>query len=529
MVESMGMSSKVRGLMMVAVALAAMKPLSADAGVIIVSELPLMHQTRTLSYQGVRAREELDDGAVSLILPDENRIVELHPKARSFEEKPLSAALGELSRVQRAIATEVRLLDESLKVRKGGEDTIAGLDCTHYRFDWQAHVATDHGKRNYRIQSDQCISTAPAALEARKAVMRHMRAIAGRFGEVLRPEDGEMWLFDTGRMFFGVSARKLIKEQVRIGGFPVFDETEIDFGGMLMEPVIRGVARQRAGRGNEASDKASADAEVRRMEKALARIQSPEFQAEMREAMRQLQDPKVQAELRQFMQPGQMQAMQQTMQDMAEGKGPVASMSEGKLRIISRVTSLKVTEIEASRLSPPVDYVWKAPEFSTPETQEPDTHDGDGALSRSRIERLLQEARTGAPPKGADRHYAPVPREAGPWMHFYREWEGVPYRWGGTSKLGVDCSGLTQNAYRAVPHISIPRTTAEQIRAGQRVSLSNARPGDLIFFDTGYRHVGVWIGQNKFFHASSSKGVTLSSLASSYWTRAFREVRRISQ
>jgi len=237
----------------------------------------------------------------------------------------------------------------------------------------------------------------------------------------------------------------------------------------------------------------------------------------------------MQAQLRQFMKPEQMQAMRQTMKAMASGKGPVASMAEGKLRIVSHITSIRITEVAADQVSPPADYVWKTPVFSTPESREPDVHDGDGALTPARIERLAREARTGERPEGAGPDYAAVPREVGPWMRFYREWEGVPYDWGGTTKRGVDCSGLTQNAYRDVAHIDIPRTTAQQINIGRRISLRDARVGDLVFFDTGSRHVGIYLAQNKFFHASSTKGVTISSLAVRYWNQTFGAVVRVGR
>ena len=493
-------------------------------------ELPQLGIERVTTYQGVRSREEIrgKGASTTLILPDENRLLELYPASREFEERPLGAALGELGAMQRAMARDVRVIDEAVEVEKGANDTVAGLPCVRYRFVWQARVSTPQGERRYVIRNASCISHAPEALAVRKAVMRHIRAMAGRFGVTLYPEQGEMWLFDIGRMLLGVPARKLAIAQWKIGGFALSGEQEIDFGGALLEPVIRGVARQRAEEEGREVDDAEVDADVADMQVMMRRMQSPEFRNEMREAMREMQDPEVQAQLRQLMPPEQMQAMQQMMGNMARGEGPVA-LAAGKLRIAHRVKGIRLVADRPGLVQAPAGYVWKKPSFTAPESRKPDAHDGDGALSPEEIERLIREVKTGKRPEGVDADYIPMPRDAAPWMAFYREWEGVPYRWGGTTKRGVDCSGLTQNAYEDVPHLRIPRTTAEQIREGSRVSLRDARPGDLVFFDTGYRHVGVYVGQNKFFHASSSKGVTLSSLANTYWSQTFRTVRRIGR
>ncbi|MDX8402635.1 MAG: hypothetical protein R8K47_08395, partial [Mariprofundaceae bacterium] len=215
----------------------------AGAAVVIEETLPVLHQSRTTVMQGVRMREELHGPAgdsVSLILPDENRMLELDPVARAFVEHPLGAALADLGTVQRAMARDVRLLGEEISVERGGNERIAGLPCMRYRFTWKARVQTPDGLKHYAIHVASCISQAPAALAARKAMMRHVRAMAGRLGMVLRPEKGEMGPFDVGRMLLGVPARKLAAAQWKIGGFALDDVMEIDFGGMALEPVMRG-------------------------------------------------------------------------------------------------------------------------------------------------------------------------------------------------------------------------------------------------------------------------------------------------
>lgn len=111
----------------------------------------------------------------------------------------------------------------------------------------------------------------------------------------------------------------------------------------------------------------------------------------------------------------------------------------------------------------------------------------------------------------------------------FAKWKGTPYKFGGTSKKGIDCSSFVQNVYSSGLSYNLPRSTYEQIKLGQKVSLNNLKPGDLIFFQTSrnQRHVGVYINNDKFAHSSSSKGVMISSINNSYWRSKYKESRRI--
>lgn len=108
----------------------------------------------------------------------------------------------------------------------------------------------------------------------------------------------------------------------------------------------------------------------------------------------------------------------------------------------------------------------------------------------------------------------------------YREWVGTRYRLGGESKNGIDCSAFTQIALADAFGISLPRSTSEQRHVGKQIQKANLKPGDLIFFRSN-RHVGIYIGNNKFMHASTSSGVTISSLNESYWSRTYTQSRRV--
>lgn len=111
-----------------------------------------------------------------------------------------------------------------------------------------------------------------------------------------------------------------------------------------------------------------------------------------------------------------------------------------------------------------------------------------------------------------------------------KQYIGVPYVWGGTSPKGFDCSGLVQYVFKA-HGISLNRTAETQYKHGSYVSKNNLKPGDLVFFQNTYKagisHVGIYIGNGQFIHASSSKGVTISNLSSSYYTSHYYGARRI--
>lgn len=107
---------------------------------------------------------------------------------------------------------------------------------------------------------------------------------------------------------------------------------------------------------------------------------------------------------------------------------------------------------------------------------------------------------------------------------------GIPYRFGGDSENGIDCSAFTRRVYRE-QGLEIPRTSQQQSMIGTGVGGSSLQPGDLVFFNTslvgGISHVGVYVDNNTFAHASSSQGVTKSSLRERYFSKRYVRANRI--
>ncbi|KAA1247412.1 C40 family peptidase [Aquimarina sp. RZ0] len=119
-------------------------------------------------------------------------------------------------------------------------------------------------------------------------------------------------------------------------------------------------------------------------------------------------------------------------------------------------------------------------------------------------------------------------------IKYAKTFEGTRYKYGGTTKKGMDCSGLVYTSFKK-NDIVLPRTSRAMASQGTKISLKNVAPGDLLFFKTNknknvINHVGLVVttgNQVQFIHASTSKGVTISSLNERYWSNCFVTVRRV--
>jgi cell wall-associated NlpC family hydrolase len=111
----------------------------------------------------------------------------------------------------------------------------------------------------------------------------------------------------------------------------------------------------------------------------------------------------------------------------------------------------------------------------------------------------------------------------------YKKYEGTPYRYGAAGDGAFDCSGFINVAFEEALRKSLPRTTEQLIKSGYRVRRDQLQEGDLVFFKTSVKqlHAGIYVGDNGFIHASTSKGVIKSSLENSYWISRYLQARRL--
>ncbi len=116
-----------------------------------------------------------------------------------------------------------------------------------------------------------------------------------------------------------------------------------------------------------------------------------------------------------------------------------------------------------------------------------------------------------------------------------RSYTGTPYRYGGTTRAGMDCSALVYHSYYAVG-ISMPRISTDQSKMGKSIRTNDIKPGDVLFFATGKKkkqvtHSGIVTetsrGDVRFIHSSTSLGVSEDFLSNNYWSKAFLFARRI--
>lgn len=170
---------------------------------------------------------------------------------------------------------------------------------------------------------------------------------------------------------------------------------------------------------------------------------------------------------------------------------------------------------------------------------EEETKEDDKKVDVKKVEQRFSSEKNSVPTKRkADDVSIPRRSEIGTSGSFEQQkmmdailaWMGTPYEYGGETRSGIDCSAFSREIFRNSAGKELPRTTEQQVKLGSTVSQDELKFGDLIFFNTTGKnpsHVGIYIGDDMFAHASVSFGVTLSSLYSSYYKKRFTEARRV--
>ena len=111
----------------------------------------------------------------------------------------------------------------------------------------------------------------------------------------------------------------------------------------------------------------------------------------------------------------------------------------------------------------------------------------------------------------------------------FSRWKGTRHRLGGNDRQGIDCSGFVKVLYANLFNIDLPRTTQIQAKQGRAITSKELQAGDLVFFKppSYLRHVGIYLSQSEFVHASKKKGVTISKIDAHYWGKYYWTARRI--
>ncbi|MEX2189735.1 MAG: NlpC/P60 family protein [Bacteroidota bacterium] len=144
--------------------------------------------------------------------------------------------------------------------------------------------------------------------------------------------------------------------------------------------------------------------------------------------------------------------------------------------------------------------------------------------------KVVDEVVTGSRDFRKEKNKAITPLDQSKIMRSISRYMGVPYAYGGSGSSGMDCSGYTMTVYKESIGKLLPRSAHEQARIGTRVSFTDLKFGDLVFFNTtgtSASHVGIYLGDDLFAHASVSLGVTISSLESSYYKKRYEGAKRL--
>ncbi len=182
---------------------------------------------------------------------------------------------------------------------------------------------------------------------------------------------------------------------------------------------------------------------------------------------------------------------------------------------------------DGGKKTEPKDTARKGPRFSSREAEE-ESKENDKKVDPKEISSITDGSRDFK----KENNPSIKPLDKSKMMREISRYMGVPYVHGGMSSQGLDCSGYTSLVYKNAVSTLLPRSAAEQAKVGTSVDFKDLKFGDLVFFNTTgekYSHVGVYLGDDLFAHASVTLGVTISSLQSTYYEKRYVGARRIIQ
>ena len=154
------------------------------------------------------------------------------------------------------------------------------------------------------------------------------------------------------------------------------------------------------------------------------------------------------------------------------------------------------------------------------------TYNDDPKAAEEEKKDVIVEHRTEKPKTSEEN----ISLNTGRMMNVINRQIGKPYKYGGKDEKGFDCSGFVCFVYKQSENIEIPSYSVDQYKLGKSVAQNDLKFGDLIFFNTTGRipsHVGIYIGNNSFAHASSSSGVNIASLKGGYYAKRYVGARRL--
>ncbi len=169
----------------------------------------------------------------------------------------------------------------------------------------------------------------------------------------------------------------------------------------------------------------------------------------------------------------------------------------------------------------------KGPRFSSREVEE-ETKENDKKVDPKEINSITSGSRDFK----KENNPSIKPLDKSKMMREISRYMGVPYVYGGMSAQGLDCSGYTSLVFKNALGKLLPRSAAEQAKIGTSIDFKGLKFGDLVFFNTTgekYSHVGIYLGDDLFAHASVTLGVTISSLQSTYYEKRYVGARRVIQ